>query len=202
MKAQKTFFVAAVITLFSTAGASDLDAMIKGCADCHGDNGVSQWGDVPTIAGIDSFTHADALFVYRGEDRPCSESKYRQGDTSRPATSMCAIAAELSDDEIEAVAEAFAEMPFVPAKQKFDAALAASGAAIHEEHCDRCHSEGGSNVDDEASILAGQWMPYLEQSFADYASGARDQDKKMQEKMDALSPDDVKALLHYYASQQ
>ena len=45
-------------------------------------------------------------------------------------------------------------------------------------------------------------MGYLEATFAEYGSGARIQDKKMKEKMDALSADDVKALIHYYASQQ
>jgi len=192
----------AAIAFSTTATAGDIDALMKGCADCHGDNGVSQWDDVPTIAGIDAFSHADALFMFRDEERPCSESEYRQGDTSRAATTMCAIASELDDDVIEAVADAFAQLPFVPAVQEFDPALAATGAAIHEEHCDACHSEGGSNVEDESSILAGQWMGYLDSSIAEYLSGDRPQDKKMKEKLAALSPDEVKALKHFYASQQ
>ena len=184
------------------AGASDLDAIIDDCNGCHGDNGVSQWSDVPTIAGIDSFGIADALFMFRDEERPCSESEYRQGDTSRAATTMCALSADLSDDDIELLGDAYAELAFVPAVQDFDAALAEAGAAVHEQQCDKCHSDGGSNVEDEASILSGQWIAYLENSFADYLSGDRPQDKKMKEKLDALSADDVKALVHYYASQQ
>jgi len=202
MQAQKILFVTAMFALFSTANGSDIDAKMAQCNDCHGDNGVSQWGDVPTIAGIDAFTHSDALFVYRDDARPCAESEYRQGDTSRAPTTMCALAADLSDDDIEAIADAYAALPFVPAAQDFDAALADAGKAIHDAQCDKCHSDGGANVDDEASILAGQWMPYLEATFADYASGERDQDKKMKEVMDALSADDVKALVNYYASQQ
>ena len=115
---------------------------------------------------------------------------------------MCAVSADLSDDDIEALGDAYAELDFVPAVQDFDAALAEAGAAIHEQQCDKCHSDGGSNVEDEASILAGQWMGYLEDSFADYLSGDRDQDKKMKEKLAALSADDINALLHFYASQQ
>lgn len=186
----------------SNPAAADTDSIMQGCNDCHGDNGVSQWNDVPTIAGIDAFGHADALFFFRDEERPCAESDYRQGDTSRAATTMCAVTADLSDDDIEALGDAYAELPFVAATQEFDAALAATGAAIHEAECDRCHSEGGANVEDEASILAGQWMGYLESAFAQYASGDRLQDKKMKEKMDPLSAEDVKALIHYYASQQ
>ena len=190
------------LVLAVAGNAQDLDAAIENCNGCHGDGGVSQWGDMPTIAGIDAFTQAEALYVYRDEGRVCTESEYRAGDTSRAPTTMCAVAAELSDEEIEAIAGHYAELAFVPAAQAFDAALAEKGAGIHKAECDRCHSDGGSNAEDEASILAGQWMPYLKQAFEHYASGERPQDKKMQEKMDPLSPDDIEALLHYYASQQ
>ena len=202
MKFIQVLFSLLLMGLFSTAMAGDIDAMMADCNGCHGDKGVSKWNDVPTIAGIDAFGHADALFMFRDEERPCSESKYRQGDTSRAATTMCAIAAELSDDDIEALGDAYSALPFVPAAQKFDAALAEAGAAVHEKQCEQCHSEGGSNVEDEASILAGQWAGYLEAEFAKYLSGERPQDKKMKEKMDALSADDAKALIQYYASQQ
>ena len=202
MKAYKYLFLMPLVAIFSVAGASDLDAIIDDCNGCHGDNGVSQWSDVPTIAGIDAFGTADALFMFRDEERPCSESEYRQGDTSRAATTMCAVTADLSDDDIEVLGDTYAEFTFVPAVQDFDAALAEAGAAVHDQQCDKCHSDGGSNVEDEASILSGQWIAYLENSFADYLSGDRPQDKKMKEKMEALSTDDVKALVHYYASQQ
>ena len=115
---------------------------------------------------------------------------------------MCAVAAALDEDTIDAVAAHYAALPFVPAKQDFDADLAAAGKAVHDEACDRCHSDGGSNPDDEAGILAGQWMGYLEDTFAEYRAGEREQPKKMEEKLNALSEDDVKALVHYYASQQ
>jgi len=195
------YFVS-VLFFGSFATAQDLAATIDNCNGCHGKDGVSQWDDVPTIAGIDAFTHSDALFVYRDEERACPESKYRMGDTSRAPTTMCAVAAGLGDDDIEAVADHYAALPFVPAVQEFDAALAETGAAIHNSECDRCHSEGGSSAEDEASIIAGQRMGYLRMAFAQYASGERPQDKKMKEKMDPLSSDDVEALLHYYASQQ
>ena len=52
-------------------------------------------------------------------------------------------------------------------------------------------------------MLAGQWMPYLEQVFADWASGDRSMlDDKMKEKTDLLSAADIDALIHFYGSQQ
>jgi len=186
----------------SLALAQDLGAIVENCNGCHGPDGASQNSDVPTIAGLPEFTHSDALYFFRDGDRPCSESKYRHGDTSRAATTMCAVTADLSDETIDEIAVHYLDLPFVPAAQDFDAALAAAGKALHDELCERCHSDGGSNADDEASILAGQWMGYLEKTFAQYASGEREQDKTMKEKMDGLSADDVKALLNFYASQQ
>jgi len=186
----------------SISSAQDLAAVVDNCNGCHGDDGVSQWSDVPTIAGVPEYVHADALYFFRDEERPCSEVEYKQGDTSRPATTMCAVVADLSDEMLDELAAYYFELPFVAAQQEFDAGLAAAGKAVHDEACDKCHSDGGANPDDEAGILAGQWMGYLEATFAEYASGARSQDKKMKEKMDALSDADTKALIHYYASQQ
>ena len=178
------------------------NATMRACADCHGDNGVSQWTDVPTIAGLAEFVHVDALYVYQDEARPCAESEHRQGDTSRAPTTMCAIAAELSEDDIDALAAAYAELPYVKATQEFDAALAATGEGVHKQHCDKSHSDAGTNVDDEAGYLGGQMMGYLRTTFAQYADGSREQPGKMKEKMDALSADDTEALVHYYGSIQ
>ena len=203
MKRIISFAISLTFGLFASASmAGDLEAAVENCNGCHGDNGVSQWTDVPTIAGVPEFVHADALYIFRDEARPCTESKYRQGDTSRAATTMCAVAADLSDEMIDELAAHYAALPFVAAKQEFDAGLAAAGKAVHEAECDRCHSEGGSNPEDEAGILAGQWMGYLEDTFAEYKSGEREQPSKMEEKLNALSDDDIKALVNYYASQQ
>jgi sulfide dehydrogenase cytochrome subunit len=203
MKRLISIAISLTLGLFASVSlAGDLESIAADCNGCHGDDGVSQWTDVPTIAGVPEFVHSDALYIFRDGDRPCTESEYRQGDTSRPATTMCDVTAELSDDMIDEIAAYYAGLTFVPAKQDFDADLAAAGKAVHEAECDRCHSEGGSNPEDEAGILAGQWMGYLNDTFAEYRAGERGQPKKMEEKLNALSDDDVKALAHYYASQQ
>lgn len=198
----RTAFSLALAMFVSVSSADELAAVVENCNGCHGNDGVSQWSDVPTIAGMPEYVHSDALYFFRDNERPCSESEYRQGDTSRPATTMCAVLADIDDDTIDAIAAYYFELPFVAAEQEFDAGLAAAGKAVHDKECDKCHSEGGSNPDDEAGIIAGQWMAYLEASFAQYRSGDREQPKNMQEKIDALSDADVTALVHYYASQQ
>jgi cytochrome subunit of sulfide dehydrogenase len=192
----------AIFSLVLPLAAVAAPELAAECNDCHGDNGVSRWDDVPTIAGVDAFSGSEALYAYRDKARPCTKSEWRQGDTSRPASDMCAETADLSDDDIEALAEHYAGLEFIPAKQEFDAALAAKGMEIHAASCDRCHSEGGSNPEDEAGILAGQWMGYLKTAFSEYRSGEREQLDKMKEEIDKLSDDDVSALVNYYASQQ
>lgn len=202
MKRFASTLVTASLLVGSAAIGADLDTVIAECNDCHGDNGVSQWAEIPTIAGLSMFYHADQLYYFSEGERPCSEAEYRQGDTGRAPTSMCDIAGALTEEDFDAIAEHYAALPFVPADQAFDAELAAAGEAIHENECTRCHSDGGSNPEDDAGILAGQWMGYLRSAFAEYRSGEREQLDTMKEKMDALSDDDVEALLHYYASQQ
>jgi sulfide dehydrogenase cytochrome subunit len=203
MKRNLTFLFAGCLLLAANSGnAEDVQALMGECNDCHGDQGISQWSDVPTIAGLAEFVHADALYIYRDEERPCTDSAYRQGDTSRAETNMCAVAADLSDDQIDALAAAYAELPYVSAKQDFNVAKAAAGKAVHDNSCDRCHSKAGMDPEDEAGMLGGQQMGYLRNAFKEYAAESRYQPEKMKEAVDSLSADDIEALLHFYASQQ
>lgn len=173
------------------------------CADCHGVNGVSEHSDVPTIAGISAYTFEGYLQAYRDKTLPCEEAEYKAGDTSRAATDMCAIAENMTDQEITDMSERFAQLPFEPASQPFDAAKATAGEQIHLTSCEKCHTENGSYADDDASILAGQWAPYLTKVMNQYRAGERPYaEEKMKEKMDRLSDEDVEALVHFYASQQ
>jgi sulfide dehydrogenase cytochrome subunit len=174
----------------------------EACADCHGKDGASTEADVPVIGGVSEAYLNDAMAAYRDSKRPCAESAYRAGDKKRPKTDMCKIAAKLSADETAAVATALAGKPFVKVKQKFDAARAATGKKVHDAACEKCHSEGGALADDDAGVLAGQPMAYLKDTFAQYTKGARPQPEKMKVKFNALKPDELEALLHYYASQQ
>jgi len=190
------------LLLSTQATPADVATTIKQCEDCHGSKGVSQSEDIPTIAGISAPVHGDYLLAYQDKSRPCRESRFRHGDTARPATDMCAIAAKLSAADIEAVARHFSEQPFVAAKQSFDAQKAAAGQKLHARDCIKCHSNGGRDPADDASILGGQSLKYLQQAFADFKSGEREQSKKMAEKWVNWSEADIDAVAHYYASLQ
>jgi sulfide dehydrogenase cytochrome subunit len=115
---------------------------------------------------------------------------------------MCEVARKLTEADIEAVAAHFDTQAFVPARQTADATKAAAGRRIHSRDCEACHSDAGRDAGADASILAGQWMPYLQLSLAEFASGNRPQLEKMKEKLDNLSAADLEALVHFYGSQQ
>ena len=200
---RKIFLHTAMVSLLAFGAAAVADEQIaKECMDCHGKDGVSTDDDVPTIAGYSAVYISDALASYAEGERPATESKYRHGDTARPATDMGKIAKELDEAKMKSVAEFFAARKFVPAKQQFDADKAAKGAEFHDEECSRCHDEGGSIPDDDAGILAGQWMPYLRHTFEEYASGKRRMPEKMKPRMEKLDAATTEALINYYGSLQ
>ena len=187
----------------SPAANAEITAVVEECDSCHGPGGVSVESDIPSIAGASGFVLEEYMFMYLDDARPCRESTYRSGDTDRPATTMCAIAKELSEEQLTELADYYGAKEFVSAKQDFDADKAAIGAKIHRRDCEKCHSDGGSYADDDAGMLAGQWMPYLERVFEEYAADERVMlEDKMKEKVDALDAVSITALIHYYGSQQ
>jgi sulfide dehydrogenase cytochrome subunit len=191
------------LLLLVPSARADVSSVARECDQCHGTDGVSSESDVPTIAGMSAFVLEDYLLTYRDEARPCPETKYRDGDTDRPATSMCEIADQLAKDEVTAISEFYAAKPFVAATQEFDAGKASAGASIHRRDCEKCHTDNASNPEDDAGIMAGQWMPYLQQVFEDYSSGEREMvEDKMREKFDKLSAEQIDELIHFYGSLQ
>ena len=113
---------------------------------------------------------------------------------------MCKVAGKLTYDNVKAVAGYLAAKPFVRASQTADAAKAGRGKELHEGPCKKCHQDGGSNPADDAGILAGQWMPYIQHTFEEFSSGNRPLPKKMKPQFDKLTKDDLDALVNYYGS--
>jgi sulfide dehydrogenase cytochrome subunit len=188
---------------FSTAAtAADVNELVEDCQDCHGKDGASTEPKIPIIGGMSAQYIIDTSVAYKEEERPCIEAEYPGDEHKGEKTDMCKVFEKLSDEDVELVAEYFAEKPFVRAKQTADPEKAKTGEKIHDTQCKKCHEKGGSSPDDDAGILAGQWKHYLEQTFASYAEGKRSMPKKMVPKMEKLSEADTEALIHYYISFQ
>ncbi|MDP4030371.1 MAG: c-type cytochrome [Gallionella sp.] len=186
-----------------TSGASaDVNKLAETCANCHGKDGANAESDVPNIGGFSAKYFAITMEHYKKKERPCVETKIRSGDKKGTTSDMCQVVKDLSDDDIKQVAEHFAGKKFVRTAQKFDAALAAKGKSIHDRSCEKCHSEAASKADDDAGILAGQKMHYLKEQTEFFLASKRPMHKKMKPKLEALSKDEVEAVINYYGSLQ
>lgn len=185
---------------FATGAFADVNKLAETCASCHGENGNNTEHDVPNIAGFSAKYFDITMKHYKKPDRPCVETEIRSGPKKGTKTDMCAVVKDLSNDDIKQLADFYAGKKFERATQKFDAALAAKGKSIHEKNCDKCHSEAGSVADDDAGFLAGQKMEYLKEQIDFYLAGKRPLPKKMKPKIEALSKDQIEAVIHYYGS--
>jgi sulfide dehydrogenase cytochrome subunit len=171
-------------------GTKDVASLAAQCEGCHGKGGASQVPQIPIIGGVSSLYLRDAMAAFREKSRPC------MGGT------MCLMAKSLSEADTQRLADYFASKPFIRARQSFDDDLAKRGRDIFNRYCNKCHENGGSMAQDDAGIMAGQWKPYLEEQFKDYASGKRLMPEKMKPKMAKLQGEDIKALLQFFASFQ
>jgi len=180
-----------------------VEKLAETCANCHGKDGASTESEVPIIGGVSAEYAKLSLVSYSKKEWPCPETEIKAGPKKGTKTDMCKVAKELNDGDIKELAQYYAGKKFVRAKQKFDAALAKRGKEIHEANCEKCHSNGGSVASDDAGIMAGQWMPYLEEAFKQYSSGKRPiMEKKMKPKMEKLDKAGFDALVNYYGSLQ
>ena len=183
--------LALVVMLPATALADPTaQALSFTCAGCHGTDGSSVGPSSPSIAAMDPQVFIDAMKGYKADQRN--------------STIMNRIAKGYTDEQIEGMAWFFAKQKLLVKPQAVDSALAARGAELHDRHCEKCHEQGGRPGD--AGTLAGQWMPYLEFTMADFLAGERDYPRKMERKVEAAIAEGgdqaVDALIHYYGSQK
>jgi len=168
------------------AWADDVNKLVEICTVCHGKDGASTEETIPNIGGYSAAYIAGTLKLYKKNERPCQV--------------MCQTVKDLSDADIKQVAKYFSNRKFVRASQKFDPVLAMKGKEIHERSCEMCHSEGGSISANDAGILAGQKMAYLEEQFKVIREGKRPVPKMMKPKLEKLDKDGIDALINYYGS--
>ncbi|HIP71784.1 MAG TPA: cytochrome c4 [Anaerolineae bacterium] len=195
-KTLQTILITCGVVLGSAAAAETPSAtmLANTCFGCHGPNGNSVGPASPTIAGLSSEYFIETMHGYKSGEIP--------------STIMGRITKGYSEEEIKLLAGYFSKQKFNRAakSQKTDPKLAKKGAKLHKKYCEKCHEDGGRSSEDDAGILAGQWMPYLHYTFTDYLSGNREMTKKMKKKMNALKDKEgdkgFEQLLHFYGSQK
>lgn len=192
MKTSIRYILLGVLALCSgpvAASGPSAEALALTCAGCHGTDGSSAGPSIPSIAAMDPDVFIDMMLGYKA-------GLYN-------STIMNRIAMGYTDEQIEGMAWFFARQRLRLRPQPHDPALAEVGRRLHDNHCEKCHTGGGRPGD--AGTLAGQWMPYLEYSMADFLSGKRQWPRRMKRTVEAAIEEEgeqaVPALIHYYGSQ-
>ena len=157
------------------------------CAGCHGENGVSQTENVPSLAGQpDMFTQWQLVFFRAGA---------RKNELMQP------IAADISNDDVRNLGAYFAELAPPKAVPDDNPNLSKKGAeAAVGRRCASCHTDSFAGTKGVAR-LAGQREEYLLKALHDYKSGARSGGSMaaMADVAYPLSEEEITALAHYLA---
>jgi cytochrome c553 len=158
------------------------------CAGCHGENGISQTENIPSLAGQqDQFIQWQLVFFRGGA---------RKNDQMQP------IAAEISNEDIRVLGAYFASLTPPAGKTPDDNPdLSKKGAqAAAGRRCASCHGDSFAGTKAVAR-LAGQREEYLVKALNDYKSGARSggAGAAMTDVAYPLSQEEIAALAHYLA---
>jgi cytochrome c553 len=179
-----------VVTI-ANSSAADLDAAKKKaelCAGCHGENGISQMENIPSLAGQpDQFIQWQLVFFRSGA---------RKNEQMQP------IAEQVDNDDIRNFGAYFASLtPPKSAKPDDNPDLSSKGAqAAAGRRCASCHTDSFAGTKAVARI-AGQREDYLLKALHDYKTGVRSGGgmAAMADVAYPLSEEEITALAHYLA---
>lgn len=193
-------FIAGCAMLLATAGVvAEMPPQAKACAACHGAEAPSPHAAVPTLHGLPASALENALYDFRAGLRDCR--KLGCDDSADcPEVDFCAIVGGLGDDDIAVLTQWYAAQPYAAVEQSWDPGLAEKGRAVHEAQCESCHSDGGANALDQASILRGQPKAYLRAAIEDFRQERRISVAEMDAGLRELTGAQLEALLEFYAS--
>jgi cytochrome c553 len=180
----------AFVFLIFPAYAADVGAAKEKaelCVGCHGDNGISQMENIPSLAGQQD-QYVQWQLVY-----------FRAG--SRKNEQMQPIVEQLNNEDIRNLGAYFASL--TPAKPPADdnPDLSAKGKqAAVGRRCASCHTDNFAGTKAVARI-AGQREDYLLKALRDYKSGQRvgGGQAAMADVAYPLSEEEIEALAHYLA---
>ena len=188
----------AVVSALSSSFVEDeiIELAKQNCGICHGESGVSEQPDIPSIGGFSDIAILDLLDSYKLDLRQARRIQLDDGTE----TDMIEVIKSRTDEELEAIALYYSEQPWEQIKQPFDRTLAAEGFEIHKRKCNKCHLEGGSVPEADHALLAGQWRDYLEREIKNFSDGTRQMSSKMKKQFDTLNEETKKALIEFYVS--
>jgi cytochrome c553 len=183
--------LSAAILCGSPADAADTAAgkeKAEMCVGCHGDGGISQTENIPSLAGQpDQFIQWQLVFFRGG---------------SRKNEQMQPIAEQIGNEDIRTLGAYFAALtPPRTTTPDDNPDLSKKGAqAAAGRRCASCHTDSYAGTKAVAR-LAGQREEYLLKALHDYKSGVRSggAGAAMTDVAYPLSDEEITALAHYLA---
>jgi cytochrome c553 len=158
------------------------------CVGCHGENGISQMENIPSLAGQpDQFIQWQLVYFRAGA---------RKNEQMQP------IVEQINNEDIRNLGAYFAQLaPPKATKPDDNPDLSKKGAqAAAGRRCASCHTDSYAGTKAVARI-AGQREEYLLKALHDYKSGVRSGGgmAAMADVAYPLSEEEIEALAHYLA---
>ena len=158
------------------------------CVGCHGENGISETENIPSLAAQpDQFIQWQLVYFRAGT---------RKNEDMKP------VVEQLNNDDIRNLGAYFASVaPPKNPKPDDDPDLSKKGAqAASGRRCASCHTDSYAGTKAVARV-AGQREEYLVKALRDYKSGQRSGGGQaaMAEVAHPLSEEEITALAHYLA---
>jgi cytochrome c553 len=185
------FMLVAAVLSALPARAADIAAgkakAVEICAGCHGENGLSQMENIPSLAGqLDQYIQWQLVYFRAG---------------SRKNEQMQPVVDELSNEDIRNLGAYFAALPPFKGTPDDNPDLSAKGKqAAAGRRCASCHGDDYAGTKAVARI-AGQREDYLVKALMDYKTGKRvgGGQAAMADVAYPLSEEEITALAHYLA---
>src|SRR3954453_15434700 len=157
------------------------------CVGCHGENGISQMENIPSLAAQpDQFIQWQLVYFRAGA---------RKNEQMQP------IVEQLNNDDIRNLGAYFAQLapPKAPADDNPDMSKKGAQAAVGRR-CASCHTDNFAGTKAVARVAA-QRQDYLLKALHDYKSGVRSGGGQaaMADVAFPLSEEEIEALVHYLA---
>ncbi|TFV37223.1 c-type cytochrome [Bradyrhizobium frederickii] len=172
------------------AGAADSSAIKEkaaACSGCHGENGISQTENVPSLAGQpDQFIQWQLVFFRAGA---------RKNEQMKP------IAEEITNEDIRNFGAYFSQLAPPKGLEDKDPDLSKKGAQVAAgRRCASCHTDSYAGTKAVAR-LAGQREEYLVKALHDYKAGQRIGNgvAAMVDVAYHMSDEEITAVSHYLA---